>query len=89
MSSSISTKFEEAALRRVHRGRDGKWIFCLAEYNHAKWPQLFKLIETTAHTTEAAARLHFSTQLNAGNHFLIKVPERVAGAMKYAAGDES
>lgn len=68
---------------KVRRGQSGKWIFCLAEYNHRKWPGKFRLVEITRYTNEASARLYFSAHLEAGNHFLLKVPEQIALVMKH------
>lgn len=64
--------------KRIRRGREGKWLFCLAEYNHRKWPGKLQVVETTTYTNEASARLYFSGHLALGNCVLIKIPERVA-----------
>lgn len=81
----MSPEIPKEVQRRVRRGQNGKWIFCLAEYNHRKWPGKFLLVETTTYTNEASARLYFKTYLDAGNHFLVKIPQDTAIVMKHKA----
>jgi hypothetical protein len=68
--------------KRVPRNREGKWLFCLAEYDHRRWPGKFRLAEVTPYTTEASARIYFKKELEMGNCVLIKVPEQMALHMK-------
>jgi len=75
-------ELSEEQKKKIHRGQNGKWIFCLAEYNHSKYPGKFDLAYVSELTDESSAIVFFKKYLDHGGYFLLKVPERVAHLMK-------
>ncbi len=75
-------QFPLEAQRKVARGKNGRWVYCLAEQNYRRWGDKFLLVEVTEIVNEASATIYFKKYLEAGNYFLVKMPELIAQQMK-------
>lgn len=64
--------------RKVRRNKEGKWVYCLGEFNAQKNPGLFSVYQITDYTDEASARSYFTPYLESGGCFLMKLPQKVA-----------
>jgi len=74
--------------KKVSRGQFGKWVYCLAEHNHRKYPGFFKLHRVSDQTAEAGARIIFKKYLDLGDYFLVKMPEVTAHLMNSMKKEE-
>lgn len=78
MTTGISTEVQ----KKVHRGKFGKWVFCLARIDHKRFPGRFELADISQYSNEASALIFYRKYLDMGSYYLIKLPSVMAQVMR-------